>query len=172
MPRTPKKTSKKTPKKQPSPPPQQIKMNGLMYNTIITLVTLYAIYLSFVRNNGFEPVSFLCALFFAPMYILYAWAVPPVQEGYSVLEKFLYGFGIFGIIAIIVWISRHKLRCTKYGIKQTMNNKFYAVCNKTDYMKWFISGIFVFFTPLNTFNNIVFFYGFNLVITIFIFNHV
>jgi len=122
-------------------------MDVVLY-MIIILVTIYAVYLSFERNNGFEPVSFLCALFFAPVYILYAWAVPPVQEGYGNLEKYMTGYGILVLIAIIVWITRHQIRCKTYGIiSNNNNNTFSIVCKKADYMKWFISGFFVFVTP-------------------------
>ena len=42
---------------------------------IYCAITLIALYLSFQRNNGFELGSFLIALLFAPIYIIYALAL-------------------------------------------------------------------------------------------------
>ncbi len=39
-------------------------------------IALFAIFLSFKRNNGFNILSFLAALFFPIIYCLYALAVP------------------------------------------------------------------------------------------------
>jgi hypothetical protein len=40
------------------------------------LLAIWAMYLSFVRNNGFEIVAFFVALCCSPCYIAYAYAVP------------------------------------------------------------------------------------------------
>jgi hypothetical protein len=40
------------------------------------LLAIWAMYLSFVRNNGFEIVAFVVALCCSPCYIAYAYAVP------------------------------------------------------------------------------------------------
>lgn len=45
----------------------------LIFNTIIFV---YAIYLSFKRNKGFDLLSFLAACCCSLCYIVYAWAVP------------------------------------------------------------------------------------------------
>ena len=54
------------------------KSNSL--NILIALIhfaiALFAIFLSFKRNNGFNILSFLAALFFPIIYCLYALAVP------------------------------------------------------------------------------------------------
>ena len=36
-----------------------------------TIITLYAVYLSFKRNNGFDLISFIIAVLFAPIYIIF-----------------------------------------------------------------------------------------------------
>lgn len=41
---------------------------------IYLLVALWALYLSFKRNGGFDLGSFLLALFFPPIYIVYFYA--------------------------------------------------------------------------------------------------
>jgi len=41
---------------------------------IYLIITLMALYLSFKRNNGFNLGSFLIALFFPPIYIVYYFA--------------------------------------------------------------------------------------------------
>lgn len=83
-----------------------------------TLLTIYAIYLSFERNKGFNILSFFFALFFAPVYIVYAWAVP-VQEGYydSIIANFFYGLisFIIWVISIILWFQRNSMRTTFWG---------------------------------------------------------
>jgi len=83
-----------------------------------TLLTIYAIYLSFVRNKGFNIISFFFALFFAPVYIVYAWAVP-VQEGYydSIIANSFYGLisFIIWVISIIWWFQRNSMRTTFWG---------------------------------------------------------
>lgn len=44
-------------------------------NILLLIATIYAIYLSIKRNNGFNFGSFLLALFFGPYYIVYNLAV-------------------------------------------------------------------------------------------------
>lgn len=48
----------------------------LIFWAIDVLLFIWAIYLSFVRNNGFEIGSFLVACCCSPCYIVYAYAVP------------------------------------------------------------------------------------------------
>ena len=43
---------------------------GLIY----LIIAIIALYLSFKRNNGFNLGSFLVALFFPPIYIIYYFA--------------------------------------------------------------------------------------------------
>ena len=43
---------------------------------IILILTIFGIFLSFKRNNGFDLGSFLMACCFGPCYVLYALAVP------------------------------------------------------------------------------------------------
>jgi hypothetical protein len=49
------------------------------------VISCVALYLSFRRNNGFKLGPFLVALFFWPIYILYAIAVP-VRGQFSVFK--------------------------------------------------------------------------------------
>lgn len=44
------------------------------------ILTFYAIFLSFRRNNGFHFGAFLAALIFSPIYVIYAFAVPINQQ--------------------------------------------------------------------------------------------
>lgn len=41
---------------------------------IYIIIALWALYLSFKRNRGFDLGSFLLALFFPPIYIMYFYA--------------------------------------------------------------------------------------------------
>jgi len=57
----------------PCPKSSQIYDNVI--NILLLIATIYAIYLSIKRNNGFNFGSFLVALFFGPYYIVYNLAV-------------------------------------------------------------------------------------------------
>lgn len=46
-------------------------MNQSIGGIIYFIITLIALYLSFKRNNGFNLGSFLVALIFPPIYIVY-----------------------------------------------------------------------------------------------------
>lgn len=48
----------------------------LLFWAIDVLLFIWAIYLSFTRNNGFDLASFLVACCCSPCYIVYAYAVP------------------------------------------------------------------------------------------------
>jgi hypothetical protein len=55
-------------------------MNGIIspiFYVINTALILWALYLSFKRNKGFDLGSFLVALFFYPIYIVYYYATEP-----------------------------------------------------------------------------------------------
>jgi hypothetical protein len=45
--------------------------NNPLVQLLVLTIQLWALYLSFKRNNGFDLGSFLMALFFAPIYIVY-----------------------------------------------------------------------------------------------------
>ena len=67
------------PKPEPEPEDRDLKIKrilNLMYSVITIILTFYAIFLSFKRNNGFDLGSFLLACCFGPCYVLYALAVP------------------------------------------------------------------------------------------------
>ena len=49
---------------------------------IYLIITLMSLYLSFKRNNGFNLGSFLIALFFPPIYIIYYYATT-VNNNYN-----------------------------------------------------------------------------------------
>ena len=60
---------------------------GLIFGILTAIVSLIiasiALYMSFRRNKGFELGSFLAALIFSPLYIVYALAVPIEGVKYS-----------------------------------------------------------------------------------------
>jgi len=119
---------------------KEMETHHVLIHTFYVLITIYAIYLSMERNNGFEPVSFLCALFFAPIYILYAWMVP-VTKGSG--GDFVYG-GIVGLILFIVsicwWWDRRNMRCAV-----PLEN---GICHQASLWKGIVSFFFAFFMPI------------------------
>ena len=136
-----KKTQKKTQTQEPKQEQKkEMETHHVLIHTFYVLITIYAIYLSMERNNGFEPVSFLCALFFAPIYILYAWMVP-VTKGSG--GDFVYG-GIVGLILFIVsicwWWDRRNMRCAV-----PLEN---GICNQASLWKGLVSFFFAFFMPI------------------------
>jgi hypothetical protein len=48
----------------------------ILFNILNVVIVLYAIYLSFKRNNGFKLLPFLAAVFLSIFYVIYAFAVP------------------------------------------------------------------------------------------------
>ena len=119
---------------------KEMETHHVLIHTFYVLITIYAIYLSMERNNGFEPVSFLCALFFAPVYILYAWIVP-VTEGSG--GDFVY-CGIAGLILFVVsicwWWDRRNMRCAV-----SLEN---GICHQASLWKGIVSFFFAFFMPI------------------------
>lgn len=51
-------------------------LTNIILPIVYFLITSVAVYLSFKRNRGFNLGPFLAALFFSPLYIIYALAVP------------------------------------------------------------------------------------------------
>lgn len=49
---------------------------NIFLNVLYFVMTVYAIFMSFRRNNGFHFGSFLAAVLFTPLYIVYTLAVP------------------------------------------------------------------------------------------------
>ena len=49
-------------------------MNSPALQIVWFLIAIFALYLSFKRNNGFNLGSFLVALLFPPIYIVYFYA--------------------------------------------------------------------------------------------------
>lgn len=49
---------------------------SILLSILYTILGFVALYMSFRRNHGFHLGSFLMAVFFAPLYIVYALAVP------------------------------------------------------------------------------------------------
>ena len=52
----------------------------IIYNIINVFIWIYAIYLSFKRNNGFHFGAFLGACCCPPCYIAYSFAVPVTKK--------------------------------------------------------------------------------------------
>jgi hypothetical protein len=50
-------------------------ISDIIYSILYLIILIYAIYLSIKCNDGFNFGSFLLALFFAPIYIIYHIAV-------------------------------------------------------------------------------------------------
>lgn len=57
------------------PCPKSSQIYDYVINILLFITVIYAIYLSIKRNNGFNFGSFLLALFFGPIYIVYHLAV-------------------------------------------------------------------------------------------------
>ena len=56
---------------------------NILLSIVYFVLGCVAMYMSFRRNKGFELGSFLAALIFSPLYIVYALAVPIEGVKYS-----------------------------------------------------------------------------------------
>ena len=68
-----------------TPAPRNVVVNTCQVPGAVSIawfiLTLMALYLSFKRNNGFSLGSFLIALFFPPIYIVYYFATQIANQG-------------------------------------------------------------------------------------------